>query len=112
MIRLLDDLLRQLFSNSVLRGGMQVLVKDTQLGGPGTKAGGKTTVVDKSKVGGQFAAEDSIFERAREVKGKVGLTGRDIRTGEPIDIACDPDQIGRSLISSTQGWGVGSEWTN
>jgi hypothetical protein len=63
-------------------------------------------------MGGQFTAEDKVLTHARQVKGKVLVSGFDLRTGQRVQIELDPDQIGRAIFSSTSGWGIGSEWTN
>jgi hypothetical protein len=81
-------------------------------GGPGTPQGGKTSVADSSKMSGQFKAEDKVLTAARKGKGKVLVSGYDLRTGKLVELELDPESIGRGIFSSTSGWGSGSEWTN
>ncbi|GEM_PF-1510837 len=81
-------------------------------GGPGTAKGGKTSVAGSSKMGGQFDAEDKVLNAARNAKGKVVVSGYDLRTGKPVELEFAPDQIDRGIFSSTAGWGPGTEWTN
>ena len=97
------------------RATLGELKSETEFGksltsGPAT--GTTTKVAPGSKMGGQFAAEDKILAYARQVKGKVVVSGYDLKTGQQIkSMELDPDQIGRALFSSTSGFGPGNPYT-
>jgi hypothetical protein len=97
------------------RATMGELKSETEFGkslSGGPAAGTATKVAPGSKMGGQFSAEDKILAYARQVKGKVIVSGYDLKTGQQVkSMALDPDQIGRALFSSTSGWGGGNPYT-
>jgi hypothetical protein len=72
---------------------------------------GPTQVAPKSKLGGQWTVEDEVLDHARKVKGKVVISGYDVKTGLRVEGEFDPGQVGRDLFSSTEGRGLGNEWT-
>lgn len=82
-------------------------LEGTLEGGPRT-----TTVAPKKPLAKQWAVEDDVLAYARKVKGKVVISGYDVKTGLRVEGEFDPSQVGRSLFSSTEGWGIASEWTH
>jgi hypothetical protein len=45
------------------------------------------------------------------VKGKVVISGYDVKSGLYVEGEFDPSQLDRGLFPSTEGWGIGNEWT-